>query len=143
MLACGISLAAISVLPSCVDPYYAGGPTQRSVTHYQVGYETRSLPSGYRTEVIGGERYYLHDNTYYRPRGNRYVVVEPPRSRYSRTTYTDRSYGNGPFDRRETIIRELPRGYRTVQHRGVTYYQIQDRYYQRSGSGYVVVDRPY
>ncbi len=59
-------------------------------------------------------------------------MVEAPRSSY------DRSGGY-----RETSITRLPRGYREVSHRGNRYYQVDDVYYQRQGSVYVTVTRPY
>ncbi len=37
-----------------------------------------AMPEGYRVEVIGGERYYTYNNPYYRPRGDGYVLVDPP-----------------------------------------------------------------
>lgn len=125
-------LAISTIFTSCVDPY-AQPHVQASVTTYRTGYEVRSLPSGYRTEVIAGDPYYVYNGTYYRPRSGRYVVVEAPRNRYDgRRDYS-----------RETVITRLPSGYRTVTHRGVRYYQVRDSYYQQRGSGYVVVRAPF
>ena len=57
-----------------------------TVTTYQPGYTTRSLPSGYRTESISGRDYYYHNGAYYLRNSGGYVVTEAPRqSRY----YTD------------------------------------------------------
>lgn len=140
------SLALATLLVSCVDPY-AQGPSNRSasVTTYRAGYEVRSLPSGYRTEVIDGDRYHVHNGTYYRPRSGRYVVVDAPRprdrGRYGRSQQ-DRGY-NRSQQGRDVVITRLPRGYRPVTYRGVRYYQVNDVYYQQRGSGYVVVGRPY
>ncbi len=123
------ALAAGALLSSCVDPYYSQSQGQpQRVTTYSAGYEVRTLPSGYRTEVIGGTRYYNHNGTYYRSRSGRYVVVEAPR-RYDR-----------PPVHREVIVQRLPRGYRTVNRGGVRYYQANNVYYQQRGSGYVVVN---
>jgi hypothetical protein len=124
-----LGIAIATMLPSCVDPYYANhsGPPQH-VTTYSAGYEVRSLPPGYRTEVIGGTQYYNSNGTYYRPRSGRYVVVEAPHG-YSRT----------PQRQEAGVLRELPRGYRVVNHRGVRYYQVHDTYYERRGSNYVQV----
>ncbi|MEO5914133.1 MAG: DUF6515 family protein [Luteolibacter sp.] len=119
-------LALGSLLPSCVAPY--PGPGQQA-TAVRVGYEVRTLPSGYRTEVVGGSRYFVHNGTYYRSRSGRYVVVEAPHGHYppSRVVYVDR----------------LPSGYRVVHYSGRQYYQVNDRYYQRSGNRYMIVSRPY
>ncbi|GAA5118915.1 hypothetical protein GCM10023212_10080 [Luteolibacter yonseiensis] len=155
-----------ALLTSCVDPY-ATGPTHSTVTTtYRTGYEVRSLPSGYRTETIGGSRYYSHNGTYYQSRSGRYVVVEAPRRGYD-NRYDDRKYGSRDRDRRDghdyrdrdgrdrgrydgpprggrdVIVTRLPSGYRTVNYRGGVYYQSKDVYYQRRGTGYVVVTRPY
>jgi hypothetical protein len=131
-LAC-LGLAVGTLLPNCVDPYYAdqGGPPSR-VVEYRQDREIRRLPSGYRTEVIDGNNYYNHNGTYYRRQSGGYVVVEAPRSRY----------GNSQGYRGTSITR-LPRGYREVNHRGNRYYQVNDTYYQRRGSVYVTVTRPY
>ncbi len=129
-----------ALLTSCVDPYYAGPQTsERTVTTYRTGYEVRTLPPGYRTETIAGTRYYHHNGTYFQPRSGRYVVVEAPRRGYDGRDRYDR----GPRYEETRVITRLPRGYRTVNHRGVTYYQVNDSYYQRRGSGYVVVSRPF
>lgn len=123
----GFALA--TMLPSCVDPYYAHNPgPPPQVTTYSAGYEVRALPPGYRTEIIGGTQYYNYNGTYYRPRSGRYVVVEAPRN-----------YNRPPHRQDVVIVRELPRGYRVVNHRGVRYYQVNNTYYERRGSGYVQV----
>ncbi len=132
------AIALGALLPSCVDPYAQGSGPQHSVTTYRTGYEVRSLPSGYRTEVIGGSNYYLHNGTYYRSRSGRYVVVDAPRRQNQ-----DRRDGRRDYRRdgnRDVIITQLPRGYRTVERRGVRYYQVNNTYYQKRGSGYVVVN---
>lgn len=123
-----LGLAITSMLPSCVDARAGYRGPQASVS---VGYEARTLPIGYRTEVIGGTSYYIHNGVYYRPRSGRYVVVEAPRPAYIRGSH------------RDVIITRLPSGYRTVTHRGVRYYQAGSVYYQQRGTGYVVVGRPY
>ena len=160
-------IALGALLTSCVDPY-AGGPGHTStVTTYRTGYEVRSLPSGYRTETIGGTRYYNHNGTYYQSRSGRYVVVEAPRGRNDGRHDNRNKYGNNDRDRRDdrdhrddrnrgdnrydkrpqggrdVVITKLPPGYRTVKYRGSDYYQSRDVYYQRRGNGYVVVSRPY
>lgn len=156
-LAGAIALGAL--LTSCVDPY-AGGPGHSSsvTTTYRTGYEVRSLPSGYRTETIGGNRYYSSNGTYYQSRSGRYVVVEAPRNRYDgrndnrgydrRDRDRDRDRRDDRYDRRpqggrDVVITKLPPGYRTVKYNGRDYYQSRDVYYQRSGPGYIIVKRPY
>lgn len=125
----GIGFAIVTLFSSCVDPYYSQnrGPSHH-VTDYRTGYEVRTLPSGYRTEVIDGTQYYSHNGTYYRSRSGRYTVVEPPH-RYNRS----------PRYQEEVVVRQLPRGYRVVNHHGVRYYKVHDTYYQQRGSGYVQV----
>lgn len=156
LIAGGLSLS------SCIDPYYAGG-VSTGVTRYQPGYTVRTLPSGYRTEVISGNRYYFHNGTYYRPRGNSYVVVDRPvrgphgdrdRDGVPNRFDTPRTGPRGDRDldgipnrydnsRDRQVIRNLPGRHRVVNHRGREYYQVGNTYYQRRGSGYVVVTSPF
>ncbi len=137
----------------CVEPY---GYTQ---TTYRTGYELNTLPPGHRTVNIDGTRYYTHNDTYFRPRGNSYVVVDSPR-RDRRGYDTRRDYRDGGefrdragyqdprgYDRRGqtryqsgTVVRTLPEGYRRIDRRGTTYYQYNDTYFQPHSNGYVVVD---
>lgn len=130
----GLGLAAAILQASCVTPYGEAYGPSGSVTTYQAGYETRSLPPGYRTEVIGDQSYYTHNGTYYRRGSGGYVVVEAPVTR-------SRGYDQG--GREQVIITELPRGYRTINHNGGRYYQNNDVYYQQRGQGYVVVGSPF
>ena len=122
--------SAITLLTStsCVDPY---GPSQTSAsvtTTYSTGSEIRTLPRGYRTEVISGRQYYIHNDTYYQPRSGRYVIVESPRRQAaSREVYIDR----------------LPAGYKMVRRDGRRYYQVNNTYYQQRGNRYVVVSQPF
>ena len=133
-------------LSSCVDPYYAtGGPDYDSRPDYYggqgyhrpgqggTGYTVRQLPRGFHTEIIGGIRYYHHNGTYYRPRGEGYVVVAPPQGARS---YSRPSHGNGYVD-------QLPRGATSVIVRGIRYFQYRGRYYRPQGSGYIQVPSPY
>ncbi|MES2661338.1 MAG: DUF6515 family protein [Verrucomicrobiota bacterium] len=119
-------LAIASLLPSCVATYPQGPGQPQVATSVSVGYEARTLPSGYRTEIIGGTSYYIHNNTYYRPRSGRYVVVEAPRG-----------YRPGP---REVYIDRLPPGYRVVRRGNQRYYYVNNRYYQQRGSRYLAVE---
>ncbi len=134
--------AAAFLLPGCVDPYYAG----TTATVYRPGYVVQSLPSGYRVETISGTRYYYHNDVYYRPQGRGYVVVESPH-RHARRDYDrrdDHRWDRNRGPRRDvTVIRELPRGYKVVTHRGQRYYRAGDVYYQSRGGGYVVVRSPF
>ncbi|NQX00535.1 hypothetical protein HQ447_07725 [bacterium] len=139
----GAGLTGATLLSNCVDPYGPAYGSQQRVTTYHAGYEVRSLPPGYRSETIGGTRFYSHNGTYYQPRSGRYVVVEAPRH-YSDRNYSDRNYSGRPNPYRDRqIITELPRGYREVNYRGNRYYHSNDVYYQHRGSGYVTVTRPY
>lgn len=130
------SLACIALLPGCVDPYaasprYEGPGPARNV--YRTGYIINDLPRGYRTEVIDGRRYYVHNGNYFRSRSGRYVVVEAPRHQ-GRPGYRET---------RETVITTLPRGYRTINRGGTTYYESRGNYYRPARSGYMIVERPY
>ena len=86
-----------------------------------------------------GTSYYQHNGTYYRRQSGGYVVVDAPRSRYDRSP----GYRGRPQTYRETSITRLPRGYREINYRGNRYYQVNDIYYQRRGSVYITVTRPY
>lgn len=123
-----LALAICALLPSCVDPYVTNGHGPYTTVSYGYGQEFRTLPSGYRVENVGPNRYYTHGGHYYQQRGGRYVIVEAPHH-----------YGGGRYSQ---TIAHLPRGYHTVERGGNRYYQVNDRYYQRSGSGYVIVQRP-
>ena len=130
-------------LSSCVAPY--DGVTTTSVTTYRPGYTVRTLPGGYRTEVISGTNYYYYNGNYFRRRGSDYVVVDAPRrSRYyqEQSRHRGRTH-NDRYDGSTRVVRELPRGYTTVTHRGEPYYRHNERYYRRQGSGYVVVASPF
>lgn len=125
-------LATAALLTSCVDTYVDPHPT--TVSTYHPGYVAHTLPPGYRTVVVDGSSYYVHGDTYYQPRGDRYVVVNTPRARAR--------HHHHPGSR-DVYVTTLPRGYRTVEYRGTRYYRAGDRYYQRRGTGYVIVNRPY
>jgi hypothetical protein len=145
-----IATGAGALLTSCVDTYPAG-PTAVIEPAYRPGYVIQTLPPGYRAEVIGGTRYYYHNNVYYRPQGRSYVVVDSPHlhARHDSDSYRhrdrDRDWDRrGPRpDRNVTIIRELPNGYTVVNHRGQRYYRAGNRYYQSSAGGYIVVGSPF
>jgi hypothetical protein len=140
-----IAAGAAALLTSCVDYY---GSTAVVEPAYRPGYVVTTLPSGYRAEVIGGTRYYYHNNVYYRPQGRGYVVVDSPRVHRSDRDWDRRR--DHDWDRRRpgrdrnvTVIRELPGGYTVVNHRGQRYYRAGNRYYQSSAGGYVIVESPF
>jgi len=118
----GLCLSAVSCI---VD---AGAGTATVTTEYRPGYYVRTLPA-YETRVIGGTRYYYHNNVYYRPQGEGYVVVESPRGPYAAS--------------RTEIIRTLPNGYRVVERGGTRYYLAGDTYYRAESGGYVIVPNPF
>lgn len=59
-----------------------------TVTTYQPGYRLNSLPSGYRSENLGGSTYYYHNGAYYQQNSGGYVVTEAPRQSRYYTEYT-------------------------------------------------------
>lgn len=139
--ACGASLALVS----CVVPAEATVSTTTTERTYEPGYTVSTLPSGYRSEVIGGTDYYYNNGAYYQRRSDQYVVVEAPRKSRYYDEYT--RYGNSTYhnhaDGSSHKINELPSGYTTVNYQGEPYYRYQDRFYRRQGSGYVVVASPF
>ena len=150
ILASGLT---IGMLSSCVSPYDSyGGASVTTTSYHQPGYRINSLPRGHRSEVISGSNYYYHDGAYYRRDSSGYVVVEAPRSSRYYSEYNRhrgsgnyRTSGNHRGQRHDSVrtINRLPTGYRTVNHGGTRYYTTGDTYYQRQGSSYIVVSRPY
>jgi len=140
-----LGIAIGTLLPGCVEPYVQGYGPSYGATVYRPGYEVRALPTGYRTEIIDGTRYYNYNGTYYRSRSGSYVVVEAPRSHYESTRPRNDSYArhDRPDVRHEVIITRLPQGYREIDTRNGRYYQYNDEYYQQRDSGYVIVSRPF
>lgn len=142
LAAAGAALA----LSSCVDPYY--GSASVTTTTYEPGYVIDTLPSGYTTIDIGGTTYYSYNDTYYRPRGNRYVVVEHPQRAHRHSgPHGDRDHDgidNWQDRRRDNAyVQRLPERYRIVTHRGTRYYVAGDTYYRPRGEGYMVVTSPF
>ena len=144
-------------MASCVMPYDGHGSTSATITAYQPGYEVRSLPYGYRREVISGSTYYYQSGNYYRRSSGGYVVIDAPRNsrhydeykRHRQGRQWDRRYDVEDYDRhdrryqRGDVLTRLPDGYRTVSHGGRRYYQVGERYYMRENGAYRVVSRPY
>ena len=111
------------------------------------------------SEYISGNTYYYQNGTYYRRDSIGYVVAEAPRdSRYydeymtmRQSDYSDRRHDHRRQDHhnydsrneRGKVISQLPYNHRTVDFRGTTYYQVDDRFYVRTDRGYVSVNRPY
>lgn len=139
----GITLGIL--LPGCVESYAQDYGSPYATTAYRPGYEVRVLPPGYRSEVIGGTRYYHHSGTYYRPRSGGYVVVEAPRTSYSSQTrvYDSAARPDHPYAHRDGLVPRLPSGYRAINTGRGRYYEYNDTYYQQRGSGYAIVGRPY
>jgi hypothetical protein len=142
----GLALVALS--SSCADPYYSSGHHPRPSDHRHGPREIRVLPSGYRTEVIGGTRYYSHNGTYYRSQSGKYIIVDAPHrpgpgrpNDFGRPPSKRPSYDQPP-GRGDAHLNKLPSGYRTVNHGGNRYYQVNGRYYQKRGNQYILVDRP-
>jgi hypothetical protein len=119
-------LAAVvfGALASC--SYYETPTT--ATPDYTTGHVITTLPSGYRTVTVAGTQYYSYGDSYYRPHGSGYVVVDSP---YATTTGS------------VSVMRELPTGYRVINHHGQRYYQSGNVYYQSRPGGYVVVQSPF
>lgn len=142
LTALGISLLAASCEHRDYDHGYRSHHRTSGVVvsrEYRPGYYTQALPPRYETVNYGGYRYYRHNNVYYRPQGRGYVVVESPGGRIS----SPRQPGYRGGSTNVSVIRTLPRGYRTVNYGGVRYYQHGDAYYQPVSGGYRVVASPY
>jgi hypothetical protein len=122
LLAAGLGLSAVS----CVVETPA--VTTTTVETYRPGYYTRTIPGQYETRVVRGNRYYYHDNVYYRPQGEGYVVVDSP---------------YGTVSASAGYVRTLPSGYRIVERSGRRYYVVGDTYYRPERDGYVIVRDPF
>lgn len=151
------SAALCMSLATCVVPDHALSGGSVTVTNHRPGYTVSSLPGGYRRENILGSTYYYHDGDYYRQGSGGYVVVDAPRNSRYYEDYSRRHRGSQPnrglvrnsdrrhdqYYERDGGINRLPDGYRQVNHRGITYYQVGDRYYRRQGESFMVVNSPY
>ena len=143
-------------LVSCVVPYDSQGGGSVTVSSYSPGYRVQTLPGGYRSEVISGNTYYYHDGYYYNQGSGGYVVVDAPRNSRYQSDYSrrHRTYSSNRDDQessnrhdqryeRGEILTRLPDKHQVVNHRGNTYYQVEDRYYRRQGETYVISTKPY
>jgi hypothetical protein len=120
-----LAALVLGALGSC--SYYE---TQTTATpeYTTTGHVITTLPSGYRTVTVGGTRYYSYGDSYYRPQGSGYVVVDSP---YATTSGS------------VSVVRELPSGYRVITRDGQRYYQSGNVYYQSRSGGYTVVPSPF
>jgi len=90
--------------------------------HYSHEHVVRDMPRGQHYYAHGGDHYYFHNGFWYRPYGVNFIAVGPP-------------FG--------LQVDYLPWGYRTVVVSGVTYFVLNDVWYQQAGpGGYVVVAPP-
>ncbi|GEM_PF-3000849 len=80
-----------------------------------------SIPRGGTWVSYKGTKYVAAGGVYYRPQGNRYVIVTPPRGLY---------------------VTVLPAGFSTVYVSDICYYSCGGVYYQAKDEGYVVVEAP-
>jgi YMGG-like Gly-zipper len=60
------------------NPRYHNKNPHHSYQPYRIGSHHRVLPHGYKTIRVGSYKYYSHNNVYYKPINNGYVVVEEP-----------------------------------------------------------------
>lgn len=118
-----VAAAALGFFGSCT--YYETQTTAHP--GYRTGHIVTTLPDGYRTVTVSGTRYYTYGDTYYRPQGTGYIVVDSPYSTSSGMT----------------VVRELPSGYQVITRHGQRYYRAGDVYYQSRPGGYMVVESPY
>ena len=115
----------------------------------------RSLPRGYKTEVLEGVRYFSHNGTFYRPsaNGQGYVVVGTPRgSRYVNGGGGGgggRNSGGGGGGRSSSggggggdFLARLPSNNQQVIVRGIKYWVVNGSYYRPAAGGYKRVAAP-
>lgn len=112
---------------SCVDPYYYDDSTTFSAS---ASYTT--LPHGYQTVYVSGIPYYYCGSRWYRRSGSHYIVCSRPYGYYG---HLGRSYHHYSISR-------LPYGCRTTYVGGHRYYNHGDKWYRKSGSGYVACSKP-
>jgi len=145
-----LALAGVAMslaVASCAYPETGYGSA--SITTYQPGYRTTSLPHGYRTENLAGSTYYYSNGSYYQRNAGGYVVIDAPRQSRYYTEYS-RSRNYSQPQRRTSVTTyqpgyrttSLPRGYRSENLGGSTYYYHNGSYYQRNGREYVVTTAP-
>lgn len=121
--------AASVVLLGCLltASVQAAPPRDPEVHHHaEFRYPSRGavvdrLPKGHRIVRYKGQPYHFHKGVWYRPIGNRFMVVIPPPG---------------------LLIPALPAGAVVVTIGGVPYYHYGGVYYVREDKGYRVVERP-
>lgn len=106
-----------------------------TVSTFEPGYVTQSLPTGYATRTVSGNQYYVADDVYYSRGPSGYTVVDRPNvvGGASRNPA-----GPGP-----SYVSTLPVGYTTRAYRGQDYYYSNGQYYRQDPRGYLSVDAPY
>ncbi len=104
-----------------------------TVTTYEPGYTTTSLPTGYTTRTVSGSQYYVVGDTYYTRSPSGYTVVASPDVT---TSAVVDPRGSG-------YVSTLPPGYTTRTYRGSDYYYSGGNYYRKDPRGYVSVPAPY
>ncbi|MES2996484.1 MAG: DUF6515 family protein [Verrucomicrobiota bacterium] len=143
-----LHLTCAGVLAVCASSCVTPDTTMTATTTtYQPGYTVTSLPSGYSTVTVEGQRYYQSNDVYYRSEGGRYVVVGNP---YGGRTYGTQSFSDrgsrssrGQGSRGTPVMRRLPTGAQVRTHAGVQYYEHGGTFYRAEGDGYMVVPSPY
>lgn len=141
---CFLFLAPAMMLTSCYvtpeDGPYAPPPPGPHVggvhpRHPLSPGGTVVLPREARRVSYRGQVYYNHHDTWYRPSGSSYVVVNRP------SGYMDPRNPRSPYSPGGTVV--LPREARRVSYRGQVYYTHRNVWYRPSGSSYVIVRSPY
>jgi hypothetical protein len=94
--------------------------------HHEHAYPVRghyvdALPRGHHVMAYGRSRYYFHGGVWYRPYGQRFIVVAPP-------------FG--------LVVPFLPLYYTTLWVGGLPYYYANEVYYTQIAGGYMVTEPP-
>ena len=79
------------------------------------------LPPGSKEVWVGRDRYFRHNNVFYRRGPSGFIVVDPPIG---------------------ALVLSLPLGAAALLIGGITYYVFEEIYYRHAPGGYVVVERP-
>jgi len=116
---------------------YRDGYRDRDRERYRDGYSDRDRER-YR------DGYHDRDREHYRMDYHRYAVPRyvPPRYDYYRDWRPAAHWSGPPHHRPGYRVRHLPVGYKTVIAAGLTYFVLNEIWYQMHGPEYVVVERP-
>ncbi|RBW49811.1 DUF6515 family protein [Marinobacter sp. F3R11] len=121
-------LAIVTVLSlSSLQPVQAasgrdpGVSRQEAILHPSRGAVVDRIPRGHKVYNYRGHSYHYHDGVWFRPLGNRFMVVAPPVG---------------------LVVPVLPRGAIILTIGGVPYYRYGDVYYRHEQDGYRVVEPP-